>query len=167
MTKFYLISFFLIGIIAALFLSGCNKKEETKELQEAEVKIFLVALQGSQQTGKAIDCNDVLVEVRKNVVVEKSELESALNELINEKSTDDLKNFVKGPNLFLYQVYIAGGIADVYLKGDFAIFDKCDVIRIEQQLLSTVNQFTQFKKINIFINNQTFSQYMSISNQGF
>ena len=56
----------------------------------------MVALEGSTLQGKTIGCNDILVPISKNVLIEKNEVESAMNELFAAKSTDKLINFIKG-----------------------------------------------------------------------
>lgn len=158
--------FFVFMIIFSLILIGCKSSSENKVIKK-DVKIYLVALEGSELNGKLIGCNDILVEKEITVNAEKSVLESTLSELIDFKSTDELKNFVKGPALMLINVTIANGVADVYLKGDFNISGACDIARIKEQIYETLKQFTEFKKINILINNLTLEKYLDIAGTTF
>ncbi|NMB80488.1 MAG: hypothetical protein GYA14_01585 [Ignavibacteria bacterium] len=158
--------FFVFTIIFLLILNGCKSSSENKVIKQ-DVKIYLVALEGTELSGKLIGCNDVLVEKEITVKAEKSVLESTLSELIDFKSTDELKNFVKGPALMLINVTIANGVADVYLKGDFNISGACDIARIKEQIYETLKQFTEFKKINILINNLTLEKYLDIAGATF
>ncbi|MBI5731557.1 MAG: GerMN domain-containing protein [Ignavibacteriales bacterium] len=151
------------SLFLPLIIIGC-KSDEPKEIS---VNIYLVAYEGSNLNGKTIGCNDILVPITRNVSVENNEVESALNELLITKDSEELKNFVKGPSLLVYQVTIANGIADVYLKGDFHISGVCDIPRIKEQLYETAKQFSDIKKVEIYINDKTLESYLSISQVGF
>lgn len=150
-------------IFLPLFIFSCNDNGP----KEISVNIYLVAYEGSNLSGKTIGCNDILVPITKNVLVENNEVEAALNELLITKNSEELKNFVKGPSLIVYQVTIANGIADVYLKGDFDISGVCDIPRIKEQLYETAKQFSDIKKVEIYINDKTLESYLSISKEGF
>lgn len=152
---------FLLLTIFLLF-SYCKDGSVQKPVEQ-EVRIYLIAPEGSSLPGKMIGCNDILVYEEKTVKIDRSILEAALTELITFKSTAELQNYVKGPGLMLIQVTVAGGIADVYLKGDFDIFGTCDVPRIKEQIYETANQFTEYKKINFLINDQTLEKYLSVA----
>ncbi|MEW6507833.1 MAG: GerMN domain-containing protein [Bacteroidota bacterium] len=157
---------FLILITSALIIS-CSKSDSSDKVITQDVKIYLVALEGTELSGKLIGCNDVLVPKEITVNAENSVLESTLNELIAFKSTSKLQNFVRGPALMLIQVTIANGIADVYLRGDFNISGSCDIARIKEQIYETLKQFTEYRKINLFINNQTFEKYLDVAGATF
>ena len=135
--------------------------------KEISVNIYMVAYEGSHLSGKTIGCNDILVPIIKNVLVENNEVESALNQLLITEDTAELKNFVKGSSLLIYQVTIANGIADIYLKGDFNIFSICDIPRIKEQLYETAKQFSDITKVKIYINDKTLESYLSLSEEGF
>lgn len=161
---------FLLFLSSSFLLTNCGKSEETKEApKEESVQIYLVALEGSKLNGKTIGCNDKLVSVERKVIVERSPIEAAINQLMLEKpaEVEELKNFVKGPQLLLVQVTIAAGVADVYLTGDFDISTVCDISRIQEQLYETTAQFTDLKKVNFFINNQTLENYLTIAKESF
>ncbi|MBI1936575.1 MAG: GerMN domain-containing protein [Ignavibacteriales bacterium] len=163
-------SLFLFFLSSFLLLVNCGKSEELKEEpKEQSVQIYLTALQGSKLNGKVIGCNDKLIGIERKIIVERSPIETAINQLIMEKpaEVEELRNFVKGPQLMLVQVTIAAGIADVYLTGDFDISTVCDISRIQEQLYETAKQFTDLKKVNFFINNQTLENYLSIAKESF
>ncbi len=154
-------------IFTSLFLPLIFISCKSDGSKEISVNIYLVAYEGSNLSGKTIGCNDILTPITKNVSVENNEVESALNELLITKDSEVLKNFVKGPSLLVYQVTIANGIADVYLKGDFHISGVCDIPRIKEQLYETAKQFSDIKKVKFYVNNETLESYLSISEKGF
>ncbi len=154
----------VISIILFLIVIISCKSNGPKEIS---VNIYLIAFEGSNLNGKKIGCNDILVPITKNVLVENNEVEAALNELLATPGTDELKNFIKGPSLIVYQVTIANGIAGVYLKGDFDISNLCDIPRIKEQLYETAKQFSDIKNVEIYINDKTLESYLSVSEQGF
>jgi len=160
-------TFLLISLVLTSFLFYKCSKKNTDEHKEMAVNIYLVALEGSTLQGKTIGCNDLLVPISKNVLIEKNKVESAMTGLFAAKNTDELINFIKGPGLFLYQVTISNGIAEIYLKGDFAISNVCDIPRIQEQLYETAKQFSDVKEVKIFINAQSLESYLSLSKQGF
>jgi hypothetical protein len=159
--------FLMISLIMTSFLFYRCGKKDTDEPKEITVNIYLVALEGSTLRGKTIGCKDILVPISKNVLIEKNVVESAMNELFAAKSTDELKNFIKGPALFLYQVTLSNGIAEIYFKGDFHISAVCDILRIKEQLYETAKQFPEVKEVKIFINAQSLESYLSLAKQGF
>jgi len=159
--------FLLSSLVLTSFLFYKCSKKDTDEPKETAVNIYMVALEGSTLQGKIIGCNDILVPIPKNVLIENNEVETAMTELFAAKNTDELKNFIKGPGLFLYQVTISNGIAEIYLKGDFHISSVCDIPRIQGQLYETAKQFSDVKEVKIFINAQSLESYLSLSKQGF
>lgn len=163
MKKYY---YFFSFLAAILFLFGCGKKEEQTDSPKQSVNIFLVAHAGSSLTGKSIGCNDVLVPVSKEVVIEKSPIYSAVNELISAVDTDELHNYVRGPQLMLVHVTIAGGIAEIFLQGDLIIAGACDIPRIREQLYETVKQFQEIKKFKFYLNERTLESYLNIASKG-
>lgn len=160
-------AFLLFSLILVSFLLYKCGKKNSDEPQEMTINIYLVALEGSTLQGKTIGCNDVLVPISKNLLIEKNKVETAMTELFSAKNTNDLKNFINGPGLFLYQVTFSNGIAEIYLKGDFNIFNACDIPRIQEQLFETAKQFSDVKEVKIFINAQSLESYLSVAKQGF
>lgn len=157
--KVILISFLSILVI------GCSQSSD--EQKEQKLNIFLIALEGTEAKGITIGCNDILVPIEKELEITRSGLEAALTALMNEKSSESLKNFVRGPGLILAQVTVANMVADVYFKGDFDISGACDIPRIQEQVYSTVKQFPELTRINIFVNNVTFENYLSVAKMSF
>lgn len=166
MYKIMRVFLLMSALLASILLNGCGKKN-SDEPKEITVNVYMVALEGSKLQGKTIGCNDLLVPISKNVLVEKSHVESAMIELFATKDTEDLMNFIKGPGLFLYQVTLSNGIAEIYLKGDFNISGVCDIPRIQEQLYETAKQFSDVKRVKIFINAQSLESYLSVAKQGF
>ncbi|MEW6652551.1 MAG: GerMN domain-containing protein [Bacteroidota bacterium] len=155
----------ILSISAGFFLFSCSN--QSKSSTEQSVKLYLIALEGSSQQGRTIGCNDILVEITKTVKLEKTPLESTINELIAAKDSEELKNFVKGYQLMVIQLTIANSVADVYLNGELSINGTCDIPRIREQLNETAKQFTELKKVNFYINSQPIENYLNIAGQGF
>lgn len=159
------ISLIALIIAAVVVLYSCSNKGGNST--EQDVNIYLVSLEGTNQEGKAFGCNDKLIAVSRSVKVEKTPIESAITELLAAKDTEELKNYVKGFQLMLFQVTIAGGACDVYLNGELAINGVCDIPRIREQLNETAKQFTDLKRVNFYINTQPLEKYLNIAGQGF
>lgn len=157
----------IIIFFVSLLLFSCSKNESESRVIEQDVKIYLVALEGSELPGKMFGCNDILVTEEIKISAERSVLEATFYELVNFKSTGELINFVKGPGLMLVQVTVARGIADVYLTGDFEISGACDIIRIKEQIYETAKQFTEYTKINFYIKNETLENYLDVAGASF
>ena len=106
-------------------------------------------------------------KVEKEVTIERTPLEAAINKLILTDDENRLFNFVKGPDLMVYQVTSADSIADVYLKGSFDILSKCDLPRISEQLNATGKQFRDYKKVNFYINDKTLQNFLEKEKKSF
>ena len=164
--SFFKIAFPLLFI--SFFAIGCKKKSnENEKPLDTSVSIYLVTNMDSSNPGIDVGCGDMLVEVKEDAVVERSLLEAAIGKLLEIKSENNLRNYIKGPGLLLYQVTIARGIADVYLKGDFNISELCDLDRIEKQLKETAKLYPRINQTNFYINDQTLDQYLSIQRKSF
>jgi hypothetical protein len=146
----------------ALLTFGCKSGAP-----EVSANIYLVAINNEKLEGKTFGCGNILVPITKNVISDPNNVEAALNELLRTKDTEELKNYVKGAGLIVFQVTIANGSADVYLKGDLTINDPCDIPCIQEQLTETAKQFPGIERVNFFINNQTLDAYLKIAKQGF
>ncbi|MBM4170786.1 MAG: GerMN domain-containing protein [Ignavibacteria bacterium] len=159
--------FFLLLLLVINY--GCRKDEQqqSEDVLTTPSTIYLVALEGTKLTGKTIGCNDILITKNINVIAKKTLLQATLDELLQYKEIDELKNFIKGPGLMLVQVTVSAGMADVYFKGDFLISGTCDIPRIKEQLVETAKKFTEYKKVNFYINNQTLDEYLSVANASF
>lgn len=153
-------------LLSSMLFYSCSKKNSDEPI-EISVNIYMVALEGSKLQGKIFGCNDILVPISKNLIVEKNKIETVMIELFAAKSRDELLNFIKGPGLFLYQATFSNGIAEIYLKGDFNILSVCDIHRIREQLYETAKQFSDVKEVKIFINAQSLESYLSIARKGF
>ncbi|MCL4547846.1 MAG: hypothetical protein M1495_04680, partial [Bacteroidetes bacterium] len=130
----------VVGGLAYFVWHRCNRKNGT-ETKETTFNIFLIANAGTNVEGEKTICDDIVTPVSKTVIVEKSEIEAAMNELFAQRDTLQLHNYIQGPGLLLFNVSVADNVADVYITGDFRIQIKCDVDRIRHQLYDTAKQF--------------------------
>lgn len=158
------ISFIAVLALVVIWFA-CSKKNESN--YGKEIKIYLIAIDASKHQGEIIGCNDMLVAVEKDVKVDKSPLESAITELLNTKDSEEFQNYVKGIQLMLFQVTMAGGVADVYLNGELTINGTCDIPRIREQLNETAKQFKDLKKVNFYLNAKPLESYLDVAQQGF
>ena len=142
-------------------LSGMLKSHLASMQQDADVKIFLVALNDNGKTGKKIGCDDSLVPVTRTVKKTVAPLTAALNELLatpqHPAGNPTLENFWKGRNLRVVSVSILNNTATIRLAGEVFVAGICDIPRIESQIEETARQFPNVKRVRVFIGRQTLS----------
>ncbi len=153
---------FIAFICLALLVYSCKNGAP-----EVSANIYLVAHDNTKYDGKIFGCGNILVPVVKNIISEPNSVEAVLNELLKTKDKEELKNYVKGSGLIVFQVTIANAAVDVYLKGELTINDPCDIPCIQEQLSETAKQFPGIEKVNFYINNQKLDTYLKIAKQGF
>lgn len=168
MKKFFNVLALIVVLSAAGYFvwNRCNKKSGA-ESKEATFNIYLITYDGSGAQGKKTSCNDIVTPLQKKVIVEKSDIEAAMNELFAQKDTLQLHNFIRGPGLLLFNVLVADDVAEVFITGDFRIQIKCDIDRIHDQLYETAGQFKDLKQVKFYINNQSLDNYLSVAEKGF
>ena len=156
----------ILGFAGNFVWNRCNKKNGA-EFKVATFKIYMIAYAGVNVEGKKTSCNDVVTPLTKKVIVEKSAIEAAMNELFAQKDTLQLHNFIRGPELLLFNVLVADDVAEIFMTGDFRIQIKCDIDRIREQLYETAKQFKDLKQVKFYINNQSLDKYLSVAEKGF
>ena len=161
-------SIVLILLLSGLFITSCSSNKSDDDIPvDKEVSIYLVTKYDPSTTGEEIVCGDALIEIKEEITADRSVLEATIRKLLEIKSENDTRNYVKGPALLLYQVTIANKVADIYLKGDFDIKELCDIARIEAQLKETAKQFDDINQANFYINNETLEHYLSVQRRSF
>jgi hypothetical protein len=156
----YKLSF--VFVLFALLVYSCKSGAP-----EVSANIYLVSHDNTKFDGKTFGCGNILVPVVKNIIADPNSVEAALNELLKTKDKEELKNYVKGAGLIVFQVTIANSAVDVYLKGELTINDPCDIPCIKEQLSETAKQFPGIEKVNFYINNQKLDTFLKIAQQGF
>ena len=71
------IKFAPLLILFITYSCGGNKSDGNSKPTETSISIYLVAEKDSKLQGKDIGCGDMLVEIKKEVTVERSILEAA------------------------------------------------------------------------------------------
>ncbi|MCL6097475.1 MAG: GerMN domain-containing protein [Bacteroidetes bacterium] len=155
----------VIGGLGYFVWHRCNRKNGT-ETKETTFNIYLISDTGTNVEGEKTICNDIVTPVSKTVIVEKSEIEAAMNELFAQRDTLQLHNYIQGPGLLLFNVSVADNVAEVYITGDFRIQIKCDIDRIHHQLYDTAKQFKDLQ-VKFYINNEPLDNYLAIAEKGF
>jgi hypothetical protein len=137
---------------------------------EANYKLYLIALEDKGLNGKEIGCEDSVVGVEskkpQTLISTEQKLTAAYNELLSlgkEDSESGFSNFLTGGTLKLDTVKIdAQGKATIKFSGKVPLAGVCDHPRIENQLTETALQFTDINNVDIFINNQSLKDFLSL-----
>ena len=165
--------YLLLAVILAT--SGCNQpKQTTPPLQEpstqtakeVHVKIYLIALNDNGKSGKDIGTGDSLVPVERVISTPNIPLKSAFNELLALKEPyygqSGLYNALYRSNLKLEKATITNGKAEIYFSGTLSLGGIMDNPRVEQQLNETALQFATVQEVQIYLNNQTIKDALSL-----
>jgi hypothetical protein len=140
-------------------LRGILEGAATEAAAKRDVKVYLIALDDKGKRGRKVGCDDSLVPVTRSVPATKALLKAALQELLSlpPESADypGLQNFWKGENLTLKSVAIVGGTATIHISGAVSVAGVCDEPRIVGQIEATARQFSNVKKVRVFIGKQT------------
>lgn len=132
-----------------------------------QANIYLIALEDNGKTGQKIGCDDSVVPVKQSIESDSDPLKEAMEKLILLKEQNfgeaGLYNSLYQSNLKLDEVSIdATGSATIRLSGEIALGGVCDNPRFKAQLEETALQFPQVKSLNIFINEQTLDEALSL-----
>ncbi len=140
--------------------------ETSQPAQQQTVKIYLVAMEGSQPDAEIIGCGDQLVAV--DVMIEPTQgvLRAALTELLSLNEAyygeSGLYSALYLSTLFVDRIELENGFASVYLTGDFMTGGVCDLPRIEAQLEATATQFSTVSQVQFYINGETLEDVLSL-----
>jgi|GEM_PF-1823726 len=172
-------------LITILALSACAQQSPTPlpnttpqnttpiivEPEEvANYKIYLIALEDQGLNGKEIGCGDSVIGVEskkaQTLTSTEQKLTAAYNELLSlgkEDSESGFSNFLAGGTLKLDTLKIdTQGKATIKFSGKVPLAGVCDHPRIENQLTETALQFSDINSVDIFINNQSLKDFLSL-----
>lgn len=149
-------------------ISIVDVTEETPA-DAAEYSVYLIALEDKGLNGDEIGCGDSVVAITQdsklNNPTENELLNEAFTSLLSatDKTSSDngYSNFLADSQLKLDSAEIKGDVATVKLSGILSLAGVCDHPRIQAQLESTAKQF-DVKSVEIFINNKTLKQALSL-----
>ena len=120
------------------------------------VKIHLIALEDSGQSGPEIGCGDSVVAVEVAVSPTNAPLKAALGQLLSIEDQyygqSGLYNALYQSDLTVDDVQIANRVATVRLSGSLLVGGTCDVPRVKAQLERTLLQFSTVDTASIFVN---------------
>ena len=131
------------------------------------VQIFLIVIGDNGQSGKRIGCGDSLVAVEVAIEPTTAVLRAALTELLNLAPQEvfgqsALYNALYLSTLNIDELNIIDRKALIFLSGELVIGGECDNPRIEQQLYETALQFSTIDEVEIYINNISLDQLLSL-----
>jgi hypothetical protein len=130
------------------------------------VKIFLIALEDNGRMGKQVGCGDSVVPVEVTIPPTQDPLRGALEALLSIKEQfygqSGLYNALHQSNLQVESDSIEGGKAIVHLTGQLVLGGECDNPRVEAQIDETVLQFPDVTQAEVYVNDQTLQQALSL-----
>lgn len=143
-------------------LLGILKRDRSETQNTQSVKIYLVALGDDGKTGKKIGCGDSLVAVTHTIKKTTAPLTAAIRELLSIPQhlagSPNLENFWKGDKLSLKSVSVRNGTATIHISGEIFVAGICDEPRIQSQIEETARQFSNVKRVNVFIGKETLAE---------
>ena len=112
-----------------------------------------------------LGCNDELVWVQRQVVVNGAPLEAALREALTldpDMLDQDLYNALLGTELEIEQVSVVDGTAEMRLRGSIGVGGVCEIPRLEAQLTEVALQFDTVTEVNVWIDGQPLSEVLDL-----
>ncbi len=140
-------------------LAGLLRANADPAKNAMSVKVYLVALGDNGKTGKKIGCEDSLVPVTRSIMKTATPLKAALSQLLatpqHPAANPKLENFWKGRDLKVRSVAIRNSTATIHISGEVFVAGICDIPRIESQIEETARQFSNVKRVRVFIGRRT------------
>lgn len=128
----------------------------TATLGEMNVKVILIALEDSGQSGTPIGCGDSAVPVTVTIPRTQGVLRAALEKQLSMKQElygeSGLYNALYQSDLQVRSVVINQGTAVIHLTGDLVLGGVCDSPRVQAQLEQTALQFSTVSAVDVFLN---------------
>jgi LysM repeat protein len=112
-----------------------------------------------------LGCNDELVWVQRQVVVNGVPLEAALRETLTldpDVLDQELYNALLGTELEIEQVSVVDGTAEMRLRGPIGVGGVCDIPRLEAQLTEVALQFDTVTEVNVWIDERPLSEVLDL-----
>lgn len=154
---------------ATLVPSTSTPVPSTATPSQQTVKIFLIALEDNGRTGKQVGCGDSVVPVEITIPPTQDPLRAALEALLSLKDQfygqSGLYDALYQSNLQVESDSIEGGKAVVHLSGQLLLGGECDNPRVEAQVEETVLQFPGVSQAEVYVNDQTLQQALSLKGQ--
>ena len=163
-TIIFLISL-AISIVSLILLSKISSTNNSQDLvieESTMVRIYLVKPDDNGVVGKKIGCGDRLVYVSEEVIGEDL-IKATIEKLLETKQVNNegLYSAFENSNLIVEKIKYKDQVAFVYLTGSLELSGVCDNPRIENQLRSTVLQFSNISQVEVFVNGVNLEEILS------
>jgi LysM repeat protein len=112
-----------------------------------------------------LGCDDELVWVQRQVVVNGAPLEAALREALTldpDVLDEELYNALLGTELEIEQVSVVDGTAEMRLRGSIGVGGVCELPRLEAQLTEVALQFDTVTEVNVWIDGRPLSEVLDL-----
>lgn len=130
------------------------------------LRLFFVAIGDNGKNGEMIGCGDSLAPVEIQLPETETPLQAVLQQLLSTKTQtvgpSKLYNSLYQSNLQFKDAAIKDGVATVHLTGTYQFGGECDNPRFQAQLEKTVKQFSNVSEAQIFINDKSLSDVISL-----
>jgi len=148
---------YMVGGLALLLIlmgaSALGAKRSPAPKKTMKVKVYLVKVGDKGKHGKKIGCDDSLYAVTRTVKASATPLKSAIEELLSMSNEEG--NYWKGENLKVEKAFIVKGAANIYITGNGPqVAGVCDEPRIEEQIKATARQFSNVKRVIVYVNGE-------------
>jgi hypothetical protein len=138
----------------------------TETIADQTVLIYLIAIDDNGQSGDQVGCGDSLVPVEVQVGPRQDVLRAAIEALLSIKDQyygeSGLYNALYQSDLQVESLTLESGTAVINLTGTVALGGECDDPRFVGQLEKTAMQFSTVSQVEIMINGQPLSDYISL-----
>jgi len=131
----------------------------------AMIKIPMIAINDNGVSGLKIGCDDSVIMVDKPFIG-RDALVQAYEELLAVRTYNYGESGLVDPlyqsTLTIKRIFLEDGIAHVYLEGAFMMGGVCDIPRVQAQLEQTALQFPEVKSVQVFVNDKTLAEALSL-----
>lgn len=148
-------------------LQGSLTSPNPSNSETVKIKVFMIAADDNGQSGKLIGCGDSVVGVIREIPYTQAVLKAAMEQLVSIKDKNygesGLYNPLYQSSLNLVSATIdSGGKATIKFTGTLQLSGTCEDPRIKAQLEETALQFSTVKSADIWINDKTLNEIMSL-----
>jgi hypothetical protein len=132
---------------------------------EQMVKIVLIELEGSGQSGPLVGCGDSAIPINVTIPPTQGVLRAALEKLFSAKQQfygeSGYYNALYQSDLAIESVRIEQGNAIIHLTGTITLGGVCDAPRIQAQIEQTALQFSTVSDVTVFVNDVPLEDVLS------
>ncbi|MDF2676914.1 MAG: hypothetical protein K0Q97_1227 [Bacillota bacterium] len=149
--------------------NNSQANNENENYQITKTNIYLVAIEDNGKGGKKLETGDSLIPVELDITPSINPLEATLNNLLSIKDQfygeSGLYNALYQSNLTVDSTVIKDDIAEIRLSGNFALGGVMDGPRAKAQIEETAMQFDNVKSVNIYVDDKTIDDALSLKGE--